>query len=134
MSLPSAVASAQNLGDHSSSLLGCLWHSFSNLDSRAVPGLAWGSFDSGKSTGSVSPLLGVKSMDTINGFVSYSSSLAFLCETSAAGGREGSLFSSPTLSTQALSALGTQAQRGKGICPESHSKLVSGLGPEHEFL
>lgn len=70
----SALGPAQNLGDHSSSLLGCtglpsVLALISHLGSRAAPGLAqevWGSWSSGKTKGSASPLLGVRSTDTLD--------------------------------------------------------------------
>lgn len=70
----SALGPAQNLGDHSSSLLGCtglpsVLAPNSHLGLRAAPGLAqevWGSWSSGKTKGSASPLLGVRFMDTLD--------------------------------------------------------------------
>lgn len=69
----SALGPAQNLGEHSSSLLGCtglpsVLAPISHLGSRAAPGLAqevWGGWNSGKTKRSASLLLGVRSMDTL---------------------------------------------------------------------
>lgn len=75
VSLPSARGPALSLGDQvqvcwtvqaSPSVFSAHFPAWVQRQPQASLGEVWGSFDSGKSEGSASPLLGVKSADTVD--------------------------------------------------------------------